>query len=291
MSAIVRTVLGDVEPTALGVCDAHEHFLLATPLLPGEELDDVDAAVEDARLLAAAGVGAVIDWTPVALGRDIRGLQRVARGAGLGIVASTGLHRDAHYPPDHWARRESADELAELFVRELSEGIDGTDARAGAIKCGAGYHGTTSFERTVLEAAAAAHGRTGAPVCVHTEVGTLGPELLELLGSLGVPAGRVVLAHLDRNPDAGLHRELTAGGAWLAYDRPGRIKYGPDSEVLELIEAVGPERLLLGGDHARRTEHPIDYVFRRFVPRLEPAVAHRLLVENPAAAFAWEPLE
>ena len=96
-----------------------------------------------------------------------------------------------------------------------------------------------------------------------------------------------MLAHLDRNPDPGLHRELAAAGAWLCYDRIGRIKYGPDSEILDLIERVGPERILLGTDYARRSEAPFDYLFRRFVPRLEPDLAHRLLVENPAAAFAW----
>src|SRR5712691_6773585 len=172
---MIRTVLGDIEPAALGVCDAHEHLLLASPLLPGEELDDVELAIEDARALAAAGAQAVVEWTPIGLGRDLAGLARVSREAGLHVVASTGLHRDAHYPDDHWARRERG--LADLFVRELTAG----DVRAGVIKCGAGYHRATAFERTVLEAAAAAHAQTGAPVCVHTEQGTLGPELLELL--------------------------------------------------------------------------------------------------------------
>jgi 5-phospho-D-xylono-1,4-lactonase len=128
---------------------------------------------------------------------------------------------------------------------------------------------------------------TGAPVCVHTEHGTLAPELLELLTGLGVPAGRIVLAHVDRNPDPGLHRDLAGAGAWLCYDRVGRIKYGPDSELLELIDAVGPERILIGGDHARRSEQPLDYLFRSFVPRLDADVASRITVENPAAAFAW----
>jgi phosphotriesterase-related protein len=43
MSA-VRTVLGDVAPQRLGLCDAHDHRFLRTPLLPGEALDDETAA-------------------------------------------------------------------------------------------------------------------------------------------------------------------------------------------------------------------------------------------------------
>jgi 5-phospho-D-xylono-1,4-lactonase len=110
-----------------------------------------------------------------------------------------------------------------------------------------------------------------------------------VVGDAGVEPASIVLAHLDRNPDAGLHRELAAAGCWLEYDRPGRIKYGPDSDVLDLIGAVGPERILLGGDYARRGEQPIDWLLRRFVPRLDDAVAQRVLVANPAQAFAWQP--
>lgn len=271
----VHTVLGPIAPAELGPCSAHEHLLLATPLLAGEELDDVEAATEDARAFKAAGGAALVEWTPLGLGRDLDGLAAISRSTGVHVVASTGLHREGHYPDGF-----PADDLAELFVADLED-------RCGAIKTGAGSHRISDFERGTFEAAAAAHARTGAPVCVHTEQGTLGPELLELLTGLGVPAGRIVLAHLDRNPDPGLHRELAGAGAWLCYDRVGRIKYGPDSEILDLIAAVGPERLLLGGDHARRGGTPLDQVFRRFVPRLDPEVAQRLLVENPAAAFAW----
>ena len=116
---------------------------------------------------------------------------------------------------------------------------------------------------------------------MHLELGTCGPEAVDAFGE------GVVLAHLDRNPDPGLHRELAAAGAWLSYDGVGRIKYGPDSAILDLIDAVGPERILLGGDQARRSEHPIDWLFTRFVPRLDHDVAERILVTNPAAAFAW----
>lgn len=273
----VHTVLGPVPPAQLGPCTAHEHLFLSTPLLAGEELADRDFAVEEAGRLRAAGASALVEWTPLGLGRDLDGLTAVSRATGLGIVACTGLHREAHYPDGFPG---STEELADRFAAELAE-------RCGAIKTGAGYHRISDFERRTFEAAALAHARTGAPVCVHTELGTLGSELLELLTGLGVPPGRIVLAHLDRNPDPGLHRELASAGAWLCYDRVGRIKYGPDSEILALIDAVGPERLLLGGDHARRGEAPLDYLFRRFVPRLDPELADRLLVRNPAEAFAW----
>jgi phosphotriesterase-related protein len=162
----------------------------------------------------------------------------------------------------------------------------------------------TPFEATAFEAGAAAHARTGAPLCVHTEHGTMGLALVERLGALGVPAGSVVLAHLDRNPDAGEHAETAAAGAWLQLDGPGRTKYWPDSTILELIADLAERghagRILLGGDTGRASSMRaygggpgLDYVFARFKPRLErelgQELSDRIFVANPARAFAFAP--
>ncbi|HLM35141.1 MAG TPA: hypothetical protein VK278_05115, partial [Gaiellaceae bacterium] len=115
----------------------------------------------------------------------------------------------------------------------------------------------------------------------------------------------IVLAHLDRNPDAGEHAETAAAGAWLQLDGPGRTKYWPDSTILALIGDLAERghagRLLLGGDTGRASSMRaygggpgLDYVFARFKPRLErelgDELSHRIFVENPARAFAFDPL-
>jgi phosphotriesterase-related protein len=294
---IVRTVLGDIEPGRLGPCDAHEHLFLDTPAQPGEEFLDRDKAVEEARTLAAAGAAAVVDWTPIGLGRDLDGLVHVARETGLNVVAATGLHRDAHYTAEDPLRTERPEPLADRFVDELG-------GRCGIVKAGASYHHLTPFEQKAFEAVAAAHVRTGAPVCVHTQHGTMGLALVERLQSLGVPPASVILAHVDRNPDAGEHAETASTGATLQLDGPGRTKYWPDSTILQLIadlaEAGHAERLLVGGDTGRRGMlraygggPGLDYVFSRFRPRLErelgAELARKVFVDNPARAFAWEP--
>jgi 5-phospho-D-xylono-1,4-lactonase len=297
---VIRTVLGDLAPAALGPCDAHEHLFLVTPAQPGDEYDGVDEAVEEVRSFQAAGGGWLVDWTPLGLGRNLAGLAHVARETGVHVVAATGLHRDVHYPPDDPLRTASASELAERFAAELTA----RELPCGVIKVGAGYHRVSPFERIAFEAAAEAHARTGAPVCVHTEHGTMGLELTELLGELGVPPGSVVLAHLDRNPDQGEHAETAAAGAWLQLDGPGRTKYWPDSTILELIAALADrghgERILLGGDTGRRSMlraygggPGLDYLFRRFKPRLERELgrdlADTIFVANPARAFSFVP--
>jgi len=293
---VVRTVLGDIAPDALGACDAHEHLFLDTPAQPGESFLDRDKAVEEARTLVAAGGRALVDWTPLGLGRDLDGLAHVARETGLNVVAATGLHRDAHYTAEDPVRTMSTDALADLFVSELAD-------RCGVIKAGASYHHLTAFEERAFEAAAAAHVRTGAPVCVHTQHGTMGLALVERLASLGVPPVSVILAHVDRNPDAGEHADTAASGATLQLDGPGRAKYWPDSVIIGLIDDLAElghaGRLLLGGDTGRRGMMRaygggpgLDYVFARFKPRLERELGNELseqiFVGNPARVFAWD---
>ena len=94
---IVRTVRGDIAPETLGPTDAHEHLFLVTPAQPGDEFADVDRSLQEAATLVAAGGRALVDWTPIGLGRDFDGLERISRETGLHIVAATGLHRDPHY--------------------------------------------------------------------------------------------------------------------------------------------------------------------------------------------------
>jgi phosphotriesterase-related protein len=294
---IVRTVLGDVAPGELGACDAHEHLFLATPAQPGDEFVDVDKAIAEAQTLVQVGGRALVDWTPLGVGRDLEGLAAVARATGLHIVAATGLHRDVHYAADSTYRSESVVALAERFVADVHD-------RCGIVKAGAGYHRLTAFEEKVFAAAAAAHAATGAPVCVHTEHGTMGLALVERLAAFGVEPGSIVLAHLDRNPDAGEHAETAATGAWLQLDGPGRTKYWPDSTILRLIadlaERGHASQLLLGGDTGRASMMRaygggpgLDYVFARFKPRLErdlgADLSEQIFVANPARAFSFEP--
>jgi predicted metal-dependent phosphotriesterase family hydrolase len=110
-ATIVRTVRGDIIPETLGPCDAHEHLFLRTPMLPGEEMTRADELTAEARALAAAGARAVVDWTPIGLGRSPLELAGLAEASGLHVIAATGYHREAHYPEGHWVRREPVEAL------------------------------------------------------------------------------------------------------------------------------------------------------------------------------------
>lgn len=316
--SVVRTVLGDIGPELLGATDYHEHLFQVSPLLHGDELDDEPASTTEATLLRRSGASAVVDATPIGLGRRPHAVARISRASGLHVVHVTGVHREEHYRPGHPVLAENAETLADRFRTELLDAMpedeDGRDApgwtgtgpvRAGALKAGVGYWSMSTFERSVLDAVAGVSAETGAPVMVHLEHGSAAHEVLDVLIAAGCAETRVVLAHIDRNPDIGLHLELTARGAFLGYDGAARLLRWPDSLLVECIRAVveagGADHILLGGDVARRSRYVayggmpgLAYLFDRFVPRVRAAVGSevvdRLLTANAARWLSWEPI-
>lgn len=74
-----------------------------------------------------AGIDALVELTPIGLGRDPRGIVKIAELSGLQIVLTTGIHQQAHYSPEHWIYRIGTDKLAGLFIRDINEGCDGAD--------------------------------------------------------------------------------------------------------------------------------------------------------------------
>ncbi|MFJ9852555.1 phosphotriesterase [Streptomyces sp. NPDC101150] len=295
----VRTVLGDIAPADLGVCDAHDHLFLRSPQLAGQELADAAAAAAELAAFRAAGGASVIQWTPYGMGRCAAELPRLARDSGVRIVAATGLHQAVHYAPEVLERVRA--DLAGVFVAELTEGIGGTGVRAGMIKVAGGFHGLDRHARYTMAAAAEAQHATGAAIGVHLELGTGAPDVLDLLcGELGVAPDRVILGHLNRAPDLVAHRTAAEAGAYLAFDGPSRAHHATDWRLPEALAALADagfgDRILLGGDTTTAGARSVNggpgmpYLLRRHRARLELALGKdlvtRFLTQNPARAFA-----
>ncbi|HSS61388.1 MAG TPA: hypothetical protein VLK30_08025 [Candidatus Limnocylindrales bacterium] len=307
---MIVTVLGPIPPQELGVTDAHDHLFLRSPALPGQEFDDLDRAVEEVGAAARGGLRAIVEVTPIGLGRRPAQMRAVSEATGVHIVAATGYHRDAHYPAGHWVRKAPIELLASRILADLRRGMHPNDwltdtpldgARAGVIKAGASYQHISETEERRLVAAAIGSRETGAPILVHTEIGTCGLEITDLLTREGVQPGRIILAHLDRNPDFEVHAEIAARGVTLEYDTPGRIKYRPDSDLLDLIARMVDggfgDSMMLGLDLGQRDYFRsygggpgMTYLMATFVPRLRSrvgdAAVRKMLVDVPARAFA-----
>jgi len=312
----VITVLGPLDASALGVTDSHDHLFLNSPALAGQDFSDLAKAVEEVTEAKQGGLQTIVELTPIGLGRQPELMRRVAEMTCVNVIAATGFHRDEHYKPGHWVYELSDRELVQRMQSEIETGMqpgDGADvalapdaARAGVIKMGASYQRVSRHERRRLEAAAQVALNTGVAIVCHTEVGTAGDEIADICAAVGLAPDRLILAHPDRNPDPEIHADLAARGVYLEYDTAGRIKYRPDSELLRLIsEVVGAgfgDRILLGLDLGRRDYFRaydggpgMRYLLQTFVPRLERRIGveavRRILVDNPARAFALAPAQ
>jgi 5-phospho-D-xylono-1,4-lactonase len=308
--SVVRTVLGDVPGDRLGVCFAHEHLVIdggVTKIVAPEiSLQRVEDAVAELAPCVAAGLGAVVDAMPADAGRNVVKLAEVSRRSGVHVVAATGLHHARYYGERHWGELLQPEELAELFVAEIEDGIDANDLngpvlrrtahRAGVVKAAGSLDGPSDRDRRVFEAAAIAVARAGTPLLTHCEAGTGGVAQLALLDGLGVPLDRVILSHTDKVVDRGYHRELLAGGAWVVYDQGIRSPDDTARLVGWMVEDGHQDRLLLGTDGARRSLWTVlggspglaalrTGLGRRLAAELGTEVMDRIWVANPAKAL------
>ena len=315
----VRTVLGDIPPERLGVTYAHEHLIISggkpVELAPDFRLDSVAEAVAELRPAVDAGLRAVVDAMPCDAGRDVTKLAAVSQAAGIHIVAPTGLHHERYYDDRHWSLRLGRDELADLFVADVTEGIDELDYagpvvhrtahRAGVVKIGGSTGGPSDRDRPIFAAAAAAQARTGVPILTHCEGGTGGLEQVAALKDGGAEPAHVALSHVDKVVDRGYHRELCATGATLEYDGGFRWGDAPNG-TLQLLEWLAEDGLLdhvvLGHDAARRGYWAtlggtpgLGYLLGPFRAALRERGfseddLQRLFVANPARVFAFRPV-
>jgi phosphotriesterase-related protein len=316
--SFVRTVLGDIDPSELGITDSHEHLIIAgsrtLELFPDFRLDDVDTAVAELASAQALGLRSVVDAMPADAGRDVLLLAEVARRSGVHVIAPTGVHHQRYYPERHWSVLLSVEEVTSLIVADISVGIDALDYgspivkrtphRAGVIKVGGSLDGPSERDARCFEAAAAAHRATGCPILTHCEAGTGGLEQAAFLARHGVDPGHVALSHVDRVVDRGYHRELFATGVFLEYDHAFRWKDGPNGtlQVLEWAAEDGHlDQVLLGLDAARQgywTTHGgspgLAFLLGGFSTLmrergLDDAALHQLFVTNPARCYTFAP--
>jgi len=321
----VTTVTGTIAPDALGGTLMHEHLLVGYPgaeadtAHPGPSADDrFRICVDRIEELKALGFTSLLDPCPNDLGRDVELMAKVAQHTGFQIVCSTGLYKEAEGGVAYWHFRSrfepNVDAMAELFVRELTEGIGETGIRAGIIKVATGPDTMSDYERTIFEAAAKAALATGAPITTHTDLGTAGDLQQQVLTDAGVPAHRIIIGHSCGTSDHAYHVGIARAGSYLGFDRFGLDLLHPDDErvasLVRLVQAGAGDRVVVSHDSvwcwrgepippamlAQMTEtwNPTHFS-RRIVPRLREAglgddAIDSLTVANPRRFFAGEAL-
>jgi len=310
--ASVETVNGPVDLEELGVTLVHEHFRVTDEAARFQfphlydEAAEWEAAMSDANAVKGHGVRTVVEPSAMFLNRDAAFSKRVADESGLNVVLATGVYTYEHLPQILMNRTE--DELAEIFVHDIEEGIQGTGIKAAFIKCAADEPGVTPNIEKVHRAAARASLQTGRPIMAHShpKSGT-GLEQMRVFTEEGVDAGKVQVAHTGDTDDLGYIERLLDTGCWIGMDRYGLDIYLPTEQrqttVLALLEKGHAERMFLSQDYCSTLDYftpevaeqlaataaanwSMTFLFEQVIPELKERgmtdeQLDQMMVENP----------
>ncbi|GIO26950.1 phosphotriesterase family protein [Ornithinibacillus bavariensis] len=286
-----------------GITYMHEHTTIDLSEVKRNEdcqLDVYEETVKEYKKLYSKGVRNIVDVTNFGMGRNIPFVQRVAEESGINIIHATGFYQEKFYPIQVF--RETKEELAERMIREIQEGIKGTDVKAQIIgEIGTSHNAWTEAERKVFEAVVIAHKETNKPITTHTSLGTLGHEQVAFFKENGVDLNRVIIGHVDLTGDADYIIHMLREGAYVEFDTIGKENYMPDqvrADILKQIQELGYiDKVVLSMDITRKSHLEYkgglgySYLLDTFIPILERTgitdeSIEKLLVRNPITFFA-----
>jgi phosphotriesterase-related protein len=289
--AHVQTVLGPIEPAALGFTLPHEHTQIALWHIPGRwdywQLTRDEALIlEELATFRAAGGSGLVDLTAPGVGRDPEWLVGIAQASGLRVVMGTGWYRGAYYPAEARIDRRSADDLADELVRDATEGVGTTGIRAGIIgEIGTDKPWVSALEERVHRAAARASRRTGLAITTHGVLSAVGLDQLRIFEEEGVDPARIVIGHADSYPILAHHLAIIERGASVEFDFLGMpfsaLERHGEPRVIELLCELLARghagRILLSQDVCNDAQlrryggNGYTYLTDTFLPRLREA--------------------
>lgn len=270
MKTTVQTVLGEKSISELGFTLMHEHILSAGPGIAaaypklikdgypeptgiGFETRILDT-LKEAR---AGGVQSILEVSPFDLGRSIPLMQRLSRSSGINIIPCTGWYKEqslvvkclADYP---------AERFAEVFIEDLTIGMEGTDVKAEFIKTAAERDGLIPEREIIHRACAMAARQTGAAIVVHQDAAAkTAYDQLRVFREEGVDMRRVKVEHVLDTLDTEYVRWIGEQGVWMGADRlpnwriPGSLSNQTRIESIKrLIDMGFEDQLLFGHDSA-----------------------------------------
>ncbi|HBX69328.1 MAG TPA: esterase [Chloroflexi bacterium] len=300
------TTLGNYRADQLGLILPHEHIFVDLSPIEAENWKHADPAAAVALMAPelerarTVGVTALVECTPVGVGRRADIVRAVSEAANFPVVLPTGIYREPWVPL--WAYEAPLEQIRDWMIAELTGEIEGSGVQAGWIKLSAGDEEITPVEAKILRAAAQAGKATGAVIGSHTIQGRVVKDQLDIIEEEGYTPERFIWIHTQAEENFDLHLEIACRGAWLEYDSIGS-DWTPEATFLEniprLLEAGYGAQLMLshdrgwfdpsqpGGGEAK----PFTYLSEVFLPKLreigvDDAAIQQLTRKNSFQAFA-----
>lgn len=313
----VKTVLGEVAPLKLGFVDIHDHIWKKGGLEVREDkdfaIDNLEKSKKEVLSYAQAGGGTIVDMQPLGVGRGIQEMREIAKDTGVHVIAVTGFHKESFYDSTHFVYRYQPDEIEDLLVSEVKEGIEVNDfcgpiirrseSKAGAVKAASSYYKITPLEDKLIKIAARTSVRTGAPLLTHTQMGTMGLEQALIMKGQGLAPEKICIGHMDRDPDPVYHLRVLREGVYVQYDCVARVKYHPIIDtanlIIDMVRKGYEDKILIGGDWGRASylkayngAPGLEYLPKYFQTYLkeygvEEKTIHKIFYENPMRFLSY----
>ena len=213
--------------------------------------------MREAKAAVDLGIKTIGEPTAMFLGRDVNFMKRVSEETGLQVVPCTGIYTYDHLP--QFFMNRDPDQIAELFIADIEQGIQGTDIKAAFIKCAADEPGVNENIEKIHRAAARASVKTGAPIMAHSRpASNTGPRQVEIFEEEGVDLSKVQIAHSGDTDDLDYIEGLIEKGVWVGLDRYGLDLFLPydrrQATTKALLERGYADRIFLSADSVATTD-------------------------------------
>lgn len=303
----IMTVNGWINADKIGLSLIHEHvmvdFIGADHVSPSRynPKEVFNTALPKLLQLQKKGFKTLFECTPAYLGRDVKLLKQLAQASGLNIITNTGYYgavNGKYFPA--YAHTETAKQLADRWIEEWENGIEGSGIKPGFIKSGVDKLPFSVTQVKVIEAAAITHLKTGLTIGIHTGDGEAALEEKRIIEANGVSCAAWIWIHAQNEKNYEYHLKVARAGGWVSYD-------GVNKESIEdcilFLKAMKKENLL----HKVLLSHDSGWYnvgtagggiyngYTTIPDKLLPAMKkngftekdiYQLLVLNPAKAFA-----
>jgi phosphotriesterase-related protein len=277
--ATVQTVTGPIDADELGTTLVHEHLIYrdeavaqwwphlgsVVPVDPPRACEPAElhgVAMESARAVAERGVRTICEPTGMFGGRDVEFSRRVSQESGVQVVPCTGIYT-YDYLPMFFVTRD-ADAMADLFVHDIEDGIQGTGIKAAFLKCAADEPGVNENVEKVHRGVARASVRTGAPIMAHSRPASqTAHRQIEIFEEEGVDLSRVQIAHTGDTDDLEYIERVLDKGVYIGMDRYGLEVFLPferrNATVTALLERGYADRMFLSQDYCATLDwYPVE---------------------------------
>lgn len=236
----IITVNGPVLSSQTGVALTHEHILVdfisadSTGYFRWDKDSVIKKALPFVKGAGNKGVLTIFDCSPAYLGRDPVILKRLSEETGINFITNTGYYgfNNIHLPAEFYAL--STDKLAEIWIDEFKNGIDGTGIKPGFIKIAVDpADNLAPKDIKLITAAALTHLATGLTIASHTGPDKPAFEQIEILKKNGVDPSAFIWVHAQQSsPEKNI--EAAKAGTWISLDnirnRP-EVKSGDPSSL------------------------------------------------------------